>query len=373
MRIALVYEKFVSEGGLEKYLLGFTRALLAKNLGEVHVVTSLTDAVTEDLPVKIHPVSRPVLPFGWRLLHFDRKARAKLAELQPDVSIGFGRTTVQDFHRAGAGCHRVFSARHLPLLKRIRLKNQVELSLERKIYCGGGTGHFVVNSHLVGSQLQTSYGVNSDNITMIPTAVDSEKFSPARNPADRDEIRKAYMRKPSEQVFLFVSREHKRKGLLTLLKAWKDFYRSEKEVGRRPELWVVGPSLNPRWDAFFRSHCVEVFPSVEDVVPFYQSADWFVHPTRYDACANTVLQSMSCGLPGIISESDGATQFVVEGENGLLLSDPESPEAVADALRKAYQITPEDREAMGVKAREKMLPLTWGAHLDRWMELWEKR
>ncbi|MEM0895682.1 MAG: glycosyltransferase family 4 protein [Verrucomicrobiota bacterium] len=372
MRIALVYEKFVSEGGLEKYLLGFTRTLIKRNPGEIHVVTSLTDAVTEDLPVKVHKLARPMLPFGLRLLHFDRRAKAKLAELNPDISIGFGRTTGQDFHRAGAGCHRVFSARHLSLLKRLRIKNQVELSLERKIFRGRGTRHFVVNSHLVGSQLQTSYGVDPGRITMIPTAVDSEKFAPVSTSTEREDVRKAYMRRPSEQVFLFVSREHKRKGLPTLLKAWKDFYRGEKELGRRPELWIVGPSLNPRWEAFFRSHSVEVFPNVEDVVPFYQSADWFVHPTPYDACANTVLQSMASGLPGIISESDGATQFVVDGENGLLLADPESPTAVAESLRRAYEVSPEQRASMGAKAREQMLPLTWESHLDRWIELWEK-
>ena len=369
MKIALVYEKFVSAGGLERYLVGFVEALLERNVGEIHVVTSLTDAVTEKLPVQVHRLPRPRLPFGLRLLHFDREAGKKLSEIAPDVSAGFGRTTCHDWHRAGGGCHRVFSAECLPLLKRMGLKNRIELSLEKKLYRGDRARGFVVNSHLVAAQLKNAYGLAGDRITMIPTAVDTERFAPAE-PGAREELRKAYMRKPAEQVFLFVSREHKRKGLPALLKAWREFYLGEKEVGRRPELWIVGPPLNPRYDAFRRGCRVEVFPGAEDVTPFYQAADWFVHPTRYDACANTVLQSMACGLPGIISEADGASQFVEDGVNGLLLSQPEDPRVVGEALRRAYHLDNAEREAMGEAARERMRPLTWYAHVDRWLELW---
>ena len=124
MKIALVYEKFVSSGGLERYLLAFVEALLKRDVGEVHIVTSKTDAMTEKLPVQLHRLPRPRLPFGLRLLHFDGAAGKKLAEIAPDVSAGFGRTTCHDWHRAGGGCHRVFSAECLPLFKRLGLKSR---------------------------------------------------------------------------------------------------------------------------------------------------------------------------------------------------------------------------------------------------------
>ena len=114
---------------------------------------------------------------------------------------------------------------------------------------------------------------------------------------------------------------------------------------------------------------VRSFVKPIDLVPFYQAADFFVHPTLYDACANTVLQSMACGLPGIISEEDGAKQLVVDGENGLLLPHPSDPAEIAAKLAQMSALSEEARSEMRAAARRTALPLTWKAHLARWMEV----
>ena len=61
---------------------------------------------------------------------------------------------------------------------------------------------------------------------------------------------------------------------------------------------------------------------------------------------------MACGLPGIISAADGASEFIRDGENGLLLAQPGDPVLLGDLLQRALRYAPAERAAMGQAARE---------------------
>ena len=366
MKIALVYEKFVSRGGLENYLFSFAQALAEQGHG-LHVVSACTDEVTEKLPgATFHKLAPAGISKAAFLLRFAKDAEAKVAEIAPDVSIGFGRTVAHDFHRAGGGCHLEYS-KLLNFLKRFGAKNQIELQLERRLYMEGKTRHFVVNSELVREQLQAAYGIEKDRFTVIHTAVDSEKFQPAEE-TERSALRKKIAINPDRPAFLFVSMSHRRKGLNALLRAWQ-LIRANHDA----ELWIVGPRPSMRQIAAINklqiTESVRVFPPTGSVVPFYQAADFFMHPSLYDACANTVLQSMSCGLPGIISAKDGAIQFVDEGKTGFALNDPESAGEILTQAEKCLGSSDDERVKMSKAARQKVLPLTWEAHVAKWMRL----
>jgi len=277
-----------------------------------------------------------------------------------------------DFHRAGGGCHRYFSDHVLHPLKRASAKNRVELALERELYTSGKTRHFVVNSEMVAEQLREAYGLDAGRISVIHTAVDAGRFRPAENAEHKAQLRAEFggADAPGGPVFLFVSMNHRRKGLDALLQAWP------QAAAEDAQLWIVGPQLVPRYRKLLQAagtagSRVRCFVKPPDLVPFYQAADFFVHPTLYDACANTVLQSMACGLPGIISENDGARQFVVEGENGLLLPHPADPKEIAEKMVRMGAISPEGRATMATRARQTALPLTWQAHIARWMGVFE--
>jgi small GTP-binding protein len=86
---------------------------------------------------------------------------------------------------------------------------------------------------------------------------------------------------------------------------------------------------------------IRAVPVTSNLVELYQSADWFVHPTQYDAFSNTVLQSMACGLPGIVSVMDGAVDHVRNGENGFMLYHPQQvQELAANRLPIARRLLP---------------------------------
>jgi glycosyltransferase involved in cell wall biosynthesis len=301
-----------------------------------------------------------------RMWHFDRLARRQAAALPVDVTIGFGRTTAHDLHRAGGGAHALYS-RLLPWYKRLSPKNLLELKLERQLFEGGATAGFVFNSARVMAQVQGLYPACREKGSVIYTAVDSQNYQPA---PDRLALRQKVCEKmrtdPAQKVGLFVSLSHRRKGLDALLRAWQ---------GIDATLWIAGKPLDKTWlgkiHALGLAERIRSVPVTSELVPLYQSADWFVHPTLYDACANTVLQSMCCGLPGLISSQDGAVDHLRDGKNGFLLGQPQDPNSINALLRRALAVPEEERLAMGTQAREAMLPLTWEAHLAGWTPLLE--
>jgi UDP-glucose:(heptosyl)LPS alpha-1,3-glucosyltransferase len=353
MRLALVYHQIVGSGGLERYLLGLARRLRDRGHSVV-LVTAETDGSAEDLEVEIRRVSLAGVPRGLRQWQFARHAARVAAGV--DLVVGFGRTYRHDLHRAGGGCHACYS-KELPWFRRWTLQNRLELALERRLYTSGETRHFVVNAAPVGEQLGRVYEVPRERISVVHTPVDTEHFCPGpERPAN------------ARPALLFVSSNHRRKGLDGLLAA----------LARVPNavLWIAGARLAPRYERLVRrfnlGDRVEALGEVPDMAPVYRRADWFVHPTLYDACANTVLQSLASGLPGLVSARDGASEFIRDGENGFLLRDPTSPVAIAHALDRAFALGRAEREMMAAAARRTVLPLTWDAHVDQWEELFRR-
>lgn len=362
MRVALIYHQFVPRGGLEGYLMEFAFRLRSEG-HEVLVVTAEADEkVLKELKLELKLV--PVLQGSGlvRLWQFERLvSQWSNEDLGVDVSIGFGRTTAHDLHRAGGGCHHVYS-QLLPFWKRWSMKNLLELQLERELYSGGNTRLFVVNSSEVAKQVHAAYGTPMEQFRVIHTAVDTHKFKPAEDKtALRARICAQMKSDASRPAFLFVSLNHRRKGLDALLEAWENV---------DADLWIVGKPLDTRYRLQLAKYGltgrVFALDARSDVGMLYQAADWFVHPTQYDACANTVLQSMACGLPGLISVQDGAIDFIRDGQNGFLLKRPQHAETLLGDLRKALAMGESERAALGRAARETVLPLTWSAHLAKW-------
>lgn len=363
MKIGLIYHQFLHAGGLENYLIEFARRLAAAG-HELEIVTSrIAPEVKTKFPARWHLLPRAPTAF-LRLWHFDRASARAARQLPVDVTLGFGRTSTHDFHRAGGGCHALYS-RLLPWWKRYEPKNLLELALERKLYNGGHTRHFVMNSARVVAQMQDLYQGARAKCSVIYTAVDSQVYQPSVQRASHRELLCRQMHTDaSKPVGLFVSLSHRRKGLDTLLQAWKDLDAT---------LWIAGRPLNPHYKKLIErlglSSRVRALPPTGDLAALYQAADWFVHPTLYDACANTVLQSMACGLPGIISVQDGAVDHIQDGENGFMLYHPANPEELRRRLNQAFATPEEQRLMMGAKARETMLPHTWDTHVADWMQL----
>ncbi len=74
--------------------------------------------------------------------------------------------------------------------------------------------------------------------------------------------------------------------------------------------------------------------SQSNVYPHLHSADLFLLPSRYEGMPMTVIEAMGTGLPIVVSSVGGLADMLRQGESGLLVDAPATPEAVAAAAQK---------------------------------------
>ncbi|MFC1680620.1 glycosyltransferase family 4 protein [Pseudomonadota bacterium] len=348
----MIHKQLGGGGGMEQYFTELCRRLVDSG-HDVHVITSkIVLPASEAGGLRIHRVSYGGPIRSARLLSFNYRAKITAAEIGADVTLGFGRTTDQDIHRAGGGCHRVYS-RMLPAWKRLSLSNQIDLELERRLYTNGRTSRFVVNTSKVARELQTEYGIDPSRIVKIRTPVDTNRFQPRQQELGGDPLR-----------FLFVSLDHKRKGLEFLLDIWTEV---------NAQLLIAGTPLNASQRRRIKALGARArfLGHVDDMVDLYRSAHAFIHTSLYDACANTVLQAMSSGLPVIVSARDGAVEFIEQGINGFRLENPKDRNALLDLVRRVIRMDPDEREKLGARARHSVIDQSWSHHVREWISLAE--
>lgn len=367
MKLALIHPQIIRGTGVENFLIEFAKRLSAAGHELICITTLTTPEVAAALPARWEVLPRIHGSPALRLWHFNRVAPRAARAAGADLSIGFGRTCVQDIHRNGTGCLRLYS-NVLPLWQRCSVRHLLELHLERRLYTGRETKSFVSSSARVAAQLQGMYHVDGERFQVLSPPVETQLFKPS---AHRANLRELLCRKlqtdPAKPVLLFISLSHRRRGLEPLLQAMKQvdgtLWIAGKKPGKTQREFIAANGLDAK---------VRAVPVTSNLIELYQCADWFVHPTQYDAFSAPVLQSMACGLPGIISVMDGAVDHIRNGDNGLMLYHPQQPQELASRIQEALAMDNARWQEMSANARETVLPFTWDRHMREWQELLEQ-
>lgn len=171
----------------------------------------------------------------------------------------------------------------------------------------------------------------SSPVTIIPTG------SPRPPLLDRTETRHRLGIRPEHRVLLYVGRLAREKNLETLFQAVKLAIQSDPNI----RLLVVG-------DGPYRARCTELvrelgigdrvrfegFVPRTDVDQYYAAADLFVFSSISETQGLVVQEAMLHGLPAVAVMGGGASEAIVDGENGFIVrNDPrEMASAVLDIL-----------------------------------------
>lgn len=91
----------------------------------------------------------------------------------------------------------------------------------------------------------------------------------------------------------------------------------------------------------------------EDPRPYYEMADCIVMPSYHEGMSNVVLEAAAMGRPVITTDIPGCREAVDDKESGLLVK-PRDVDSLEDAMETMLKMSRKQREAMGVKGREKM-------------------
>jgi glycosyltransferase involved in cell wall biosynthesis len=203
-------------------------------------------------------------------------------------------------------------------------------------------------------------GVPYEKIRVVHNGVDLQEFCPGE--ADRKELRL-----PLDVPLAFFAGDIRssRKNLDTVLKA----------LVTVPEmhLAVAGVTdgspylkLAEQLGVGNRVHFLGFRSDISDVM---RSVDFFIFPSRYEACTLVLLEAMASGLPVITAITAGGAELVTS-DCGFVLSDPNDFQELSSILRMLTQ-RPDLRIKMGNSARLVAQNYSWKRMASQYIEIFE--
>lgn len=171
-------------------------------------------------------------------------------------------------------------------------------------------------------------------------------------------------------TILFCGQMISRKGLDVLLQAFEQVI----QLGLQARLLLVGreaelPQMMQKLPLTVQQQIEFVgFQAPDDLPKFFQQADIFVLPSRYDGWGVVVNQALGAGLPIICSDAVGAAHDLVEsGVNGCIVPSGDA-HALAHALTQYLQ-QPDRLQAASQASINKAKNWTPAIGAQRWVEV----
>jgi UDP-glucose:(heptosyl)LPS alpha-1,3-glucosyltransferase len=344
-KIALAIEKFSrSSGGAELYSVSIASSLVNEGW-EVHLFGRSWEG--EPSEAKFHEIGVPnYLPSWMKMLVFALKHRSLLRDQSFDVILGFGNTLLMNVYQSHGGVHwystmrKTYSERN-PLRRWIK-KLIIKLSLKQWVRHWIESAPFrqikrpviIAISDMVKEDMISYYGVAEEDIRVIYNGVDNEKYNTQVRQTMRGPIREELRVNDEDVVFLFVSYDLKKKGIIPLVDAVTRLKQSNRANFK---LLVVGEHPSQSIRRYIRKKHVQdmiVFKgptrSIEQV---YADSDVMVLPTYYDACSLVVIEAMTFGLPPITTVYNGVAGIISDGHNGYVINHPPHPKELSEKMR----------------------------------------
>jgi len=374
MKIGIVIEKFDPlVGGAEQWTYQFVR-WLEKQKHDVHVVTRKTCATAESLSITVHSLGRRLTR-----LRFADAAKHRLQQLNLDLVHDMGAGYFCDIFQPHWGSRvAAFEQKLLMSHPWLRTPKRTAWLLPRYRQIrqlsarqfAGSSRMFIALSEMVARSFYFLHGLKPEQVYLIYNGVDTEVFSPRHRAVWRSMIRRQLGVSDKEVLLLLIAHNLRLKGLPATLRALTVLRQEKYPV----KLLVVGGSRLSSLERLGRSLGIGdqvIFAGlVNDPVPYYSSADIYVHPTFYDPCSLVVLEAMASGLPVVTSRFNGAAELMNPGIEGHVLQDPADYGELVQCLRCLMDVTQRETMARAARHVAELHPLD--ANFERIFQLYEQ-
>jgi glycosyltransferase involved in cell wall biosynthesis len=199
------------------------------------------------------------------------------------------------------------------------------------------------------------YGRNED-FPVVYLGLDHDVFNPGRRTDLRAMAREELGIPEYHFALLLVGNDWQNKGVAVVLDAM------ERVRDLPIDLVLVGREDAAAYRATVHEHQLDgrVFfcSPRRDVEFYYAAADAYVGPSLEDTFAQPPAEAMACGLPVIVSSSNGTSEIMSDGVDGLILPDPVDAGTLAGMIRRIYEDGP-FRDRLGANAVETARRYTW--------------
>lgn len=222
-----------------------------------------------------------------------------------------------------------------------RIQKQLrEIKLCDKVWC---ISKLVFNSYLEN-------GVPREKLFVSPLGVDISYFKPMEI-ASKGSL--GYL------VILFVGNINIEKGVHILTEAILVSGISKCKLILNGAVADYFKSTLDRMIESLNSVGVDVSIGSGDPLENFQKADVFILPSLHESFGLVVLEAMACGLPVIVTDQVGASDHVLDGENGFIV-----PAASVEALLEKIRFLNFNRDQclkFGEKSRDLSKSLSWSS------------
>ena len=209
-------------------------------------------------------------------------------------------------------------------------------------------------SEFIGRHVAEQYDVPEDRIRVIPRGIDLDAFNPEAVSAERMiQLAQAWRLPDDAPVVMLPGRLTRWKGQSVLIEAARRLARPDVRVqlvgddqgrtGYREELESQIGRIGAEGIIHLTGPC-------RDMAAAYMLADVVVSAsTDPEAFGRVAAEAHAMGRPVIASDHGGARETVIAGETGWLVP-PGDADALAQTLRTALTMTPEERETVARRA-----------------------
>jgi glycosyltransferase involved in cell wall biosynthesis len=220
-------------------------------------------------------------------------------------------------------------------------------------------------SQAVADAHQSAAMVDHDRLSVLPNGVDVELWQPDA------EIRSALRRElglEDEFLWFAAGRLEPVKDYPALLGALAQTHHAARLViaGRGPlegELRRLATALGLR-------QRVQFLGFERDVRRWMQAADGFVLTSHWEGLPMGLLEAAACALPAVATDVPGTREVISDGQTGWLASNAGAMD-LPGAMTTLMHASPEDRRAMGKRARQRVIErFSLETVLDRWEALY---
>jgi glycosyltransferase involved in cell wall biosynthesis len=215
-------------------------------------------------------------------------------------------------------------------------------------------------AQIVQNELVNKFGVPVERTAVLPNGVDVEGF-PDFDADSKSDVRREFNVRDGELMLVSIGRIDTQKGYDVLLRALRQHPAQLTPV----KLVVAGGISDGATEKRMRRYQAGLLKFVsenelEDRVIFagwrndcpllLRTADFYVHPARWEGWPLAVVEAMSAELPTVMTDCSGRPEGYVDSEHGYVVPKDDA-DSLSRAMTRVIEASSDERNRMGNAAR----------------------
>ena len=241
-----------------------------------------------------------------------------------------------------------------PQIAHRKLYYKLLIALERQVFTNSRTTLILI-ARKTGDEITRHYA-REGPFPVMYLGIDHATFNPSRRKTIRAEARKSLGISPDRFVVLLIGNDWRNKGVPVLLEALS------RIIDLPVDLLVVSNEHSNECESLVETYAlkgrVQIQAPRREVEQFYAAADSYAGPSLEDTFALPPAEAMACGLPVIVSSTNGTSEIIRDERDGLILPDARDAGTLSSMIRRLVE-DPDFREHLGRNASETALQFSW--------------